>query len=247
MEEKAKLGMNKTGIDMSPKDSKEMIEGTLRLTAPPEGNDEAIADNRISYAKDAGTVGSIPLPGTMKGAVKSGIQMIKGKDPSVLLNKLGERAAFERAGVRLYDALISKYEASPDKVMLPPIDTINHYRNEELNHFNWVADAMRKLGADPTAMTPAADIAALASSGVQKVAVEPRANFAQTLEVILIAELADNDGWQLLIRLTEEAGLDDVASTFRKALQEENEHLSFVREWVEKLTMNQMAPLKKSA
>jgi hypothetical protein len=34
--------------------------------------------------------------------------MLGGKEPIVFLDKLGERAAFERSGTRLYETLIAK-------------------------------------------------------------------------------------------------------------------------------------------
>lgn len=55
---------------------------------------------------------------------------------------------------------------------------------------------------------------------------------AQALQAILIAELADGDGWQMLIELCEDAGEDDLAEQFEDALHEETEHLAMVRSWL---------------
>ena len=54
------------------------------------------------------TTGTRELPGDPAGAA---LQALKGGPPTQFLDKLGERLAFERTGVRLYEALISKHEA----------------------------------------------------------------------------------------------------------------------------------------
>jgi hypothetical protein len=66
---------------------------------------------------------------------------------------------------------------------------------------------------------------------------DPRTNLLQSLHVILDAELLDNAGWELLIGLARHMGHDDMADRFAQALQQENEHLVFVRQCVEQLTL----------
>ncbi|MFL5815440.1 MAG: ferritin-like domain-containing protein [Bdellovibrionia bacterium] len=250
MEQTKKLGMNKTGIDMAPIESKKMIQGTEELSRPrvPQGDQTAVSQNRIRMIKESEyPVGSVPMPGTMKGALKTGMQMLQGNDAKILIDKLGERLAFERAGVRLYDALISKHLASEDQAALPPIDRIQEIRNEELRHFHLVADVMRQLGADPTAQTPSADVIGVASMGIQKVATEARMGFSDTLCAILTAELTDNAGWTLLIQLAQEAGLKDAVTSFQEALAREQEHLESVQSWVQEITLSQMRMKKQAA
>jgi rubrerythrin len=249
MKEQIKLGMNKTGIDMAPILSKEMIEGTQELTTPllPKESDKSIALNRIRFIEESEPVGSVPLPGTLKGAANIGLQILKGFNPEVFINKLGERLAFERSGVRLYDALISKHEAAQDRSLLPPIEKLQEFRNDELDHFQLLTDVMKKLGADPTAQTPAADISGVAAMGIQKVVTEARTNFLETLEAIIIAELADNNCWELLIQLTDEAGLNDISESFRAALEKEKQHLKSMKNWTEKLTLGKFEELQQAS
>ncbi|SFN23809.1 KGG domain-containing protein, partial [Nitrosomonas communis] len=45
------------------------------------------------------------------------------------------------------------------------------------------------------------------------------------------AELADNDGWRMLIMLAEKMGMEDMARDFQQALREEDEHLAHIRQW----------------
>src|SRR5690606_16566279 len=102
-------------------------------------------------------------------------EMIKGHKPTAFIDKLSDRAAFERAGVRLYDALLAKFDASSQLWEGGPTrERLEHIRNEELEHFFLVKEAIEKLGADPTVMSPAADVSAVASMGVFKVVSDPR-------------------------------------------------------------------------
>ena len=223
------MGMNRTGIDMSPAQAKEMVRGAEELTPLRAGNGHSLVSIEREYIEAADPLGSVPLPGTLKGALKSFMDKATGRNPEVFLNKLGERLAFERTGVRLYDALITKCEATGSSL---PIERLREIRDEEAQHFHLLTEAMESLGADPTAQTPDADVAAVASSGIQKVLTDPRTSVAQCLDAMLTAELTDNAGWDMLCSLAEEMGLDELEAEFRQALAEEDTHLEDVRTWV---------------
>lgn len=226
-------GMNKTGIDMSPIDIQELLSGVEASIPSSEGDEQTLASYRRSYIVEADPIGSVPAPGSLKGAAKTGMQKLMGKKPEVLLDKLGARLAFERAGTRLYDALLSKCLVRSDEATGLSLDRLREFRNEEAQHFMLVMEAIKDLGADPTAVTPEADVDGVASIGLMQVMSDPRTSIAQSLHAVLIAELADHDGWQLLIKLTEELGQDDMARKFRSALAEEERHLATIREFVE--------------
>ena len=226
-------GMNKTGIDMSPIDIQELLSGVEASIPSSEGDEQTLASYRRSYIVEADPIGSVPAPGSLKGAAKTGMQKLMGKKPEVLLDKLGARLAFERAGTRLYDALLSKCLVRSDEATGLSLDRLREFRNEEAQHFMLVMEAIKDLGADPTAVTPGADVDGVASIGLMQVMSDPRTSIAQSLHALLIAELADHDGWQLLIKLTEELGQDDMARKFRSALAEEERHLATIREFVE--------------
>ena len=225
--------MNKTGIDMSPIDIQELLSGVEASIPSSEGDEQTLASYRRSYIVEADPIGSVPAPGSLKGAAKTGMQKLMGKKPEVLLDKLGARLAFERAGTRLYDALLSKCLVRSDEATGLSLDRLREFRNEEAQHFMLVMEAIKDLGADPTAVTPGADVDGVASIGLMQVMSDPRTSIAQSLHAVLIAELADHDGWQLLIKLTEELGQDDMARKFRNALAEEERHLATIREFVE--------------
>lgn len=250
------LGMNRTGTAMSPAGAQAMTEAADALS-PAVPIDTAAADaERLTYINESETVGSIPPPASMKGVLKTGMAKLKGGAPSVFMDKIGERLAFERAGTRLYEALITKYQgvqALGAEVLVPadqlplldgtaqgagsvasetPLQTLQRIRNEELEHFHMLGLAMEKMGGDPTAQTPCADVTATASMGILQVVTDPRTTLAQCLNAMLTAELTDNAGWELLIQLAEDAGETELAGSFLGALAQEQEHLAIVKGWL---------------
>jgi rubrerythrin len=164
--------------------------------------------------------------------IKSVVEKLEGHKVTVFLDKLGERLAFERTGARLYDALLAKYEAASVHPGGPTREQIEKIRDDEIRHLAIVRDAMLQLGADPTAMTPGADVIGVAGSGWAQVLSDPRSTLSQCLVVMLSAEVADGEGWQLLVTLAESLGFDDLATQFRTALVEEEQHAMQVRAWV---------------
>ncbi len=213
-----KLGMNKTGKDMSPVDSRRLIDYAEQLQADPPENTNALASIRGSFAAEASNLGTVP----------------GGKKPELLVDKLGERLAFERTGVRLYEALIAKLKGLADQVDPAILRSVARFRDEEGKHFQLLRKIMEDLGADPTAQTPAADATAIISSGALQLIADPRSNLAQCLNALLTVELNDNAAWDLLIQLARASGQNEAAEAFAEALREEEQHLAMVREWLER-------------
>lgn len=227
------MGMNKTGMQMSPIDSSTMQSPPSSTVPSTPGDESAVADMRGLYATEADPVGSVPVPATMTGAVSAGMSMLTGNSPQVLLDKLGERLAFERGGTRLYDALIAKCEAMQGSSTGIAIDDLRKIRNEEARHFSVVVDAIEAMGGDPTAQTPSADLAGVESMGLMQVVTDPRTTIAQSLHAILAAEMVDNSGWEMLIALAENQKQNAMISEFAIALDEERTHLQQVKIWYE--------------
>lgn len=193
------VGLNRTGIQTSPIESKEAIQGAKAGRPSSPGTEVAIAEVRIAYARESDGVGSVPVPATLKGMFTTAKEMIKGTKPTVFIDKLGERAGFERTGVRLYEAALSKFDVYGSWPGGPSREQLEKIMNDELAHFALVRDAIERLGADPTALTPCANLVAVASKGIPAVLTDPRTNLVQCLEALLMAELADNAGWEMLI------------------------------------------------
>lgn len=208
--------MNQSGMLTAENGGEKMLEN-MELTKPPRGDETDLAKIRLEYAKDAEPVGTIPEP-----------------DKSLLMDKLGERMAFERAGTRLYDALMVKCAA--DKSARIPAKDVKHIRDEEAMHFALVGAAIQSLGGDPTAQTPAADVAGVEGMGLMQVLNDPKTTVAQALHAILVAEMTDNAAWDELIELTMQAGNDDLVARFTKARESEAEHLEKVHGWYKAAT-----------
>lgn len=239
MDSPQSMGMNKSGIDMAPQGAQEMTEAVREFPPSSQGGERTLAEYRSGYVSEADPIGTVPMPGTLKGAAKAGMQKLMGRHAEVLIDELGGRLAFERTGTRLYDALIGKFMIRKDEATLLPIDQLQQFRAEEAAHLGLVWDALRQLGADPTCVTPMADTNAVASIGLLQIISDPRMSVAQSLHAIHVAELADNDGWQLLIKLAEEMGQDDMAARFRQALAEEDRHLAEIRRLMEQICLKE--------
>ena len=147
--------------------------------------------------------------------LKTGFDMMRGKSPEVFLDKLGERLAYERNGVRLYEAMIAKVKAldTPDTAT---VDTLMHIRNEEHEHMMLV-HGRSKPSAPTRPRRPLAPMSSGPCPGIVNVLTDPRTNVDQYLNALLTVELADNAAWELLIELAQAAGHPNIADSFTKA------------------------------
>jgi len=230
------LGMNRTGIGMSPIDSKNLLKDIELVPPSSPGDETVLAVERAFYIESADPMGSVPIPSTFKGVLSSGAKKMTGVRPEVFIDKLGERLAFERSGVRLYDALLVKCETLGLSGSTVGIDELKKIRNDEFHHFKLVHSVMEQIGADPTAVTPCANVNAVAAKGLFDVMVDPRTQVVQCVQTILIAELADNAGWEVLIELAQKQGFDQFVTQFQEALAAEQLHLSMILTLFRELT-----------
>ena len=250
MENRTHLGHNRTGIQSSPLDTADMRadadEISDALASPAVDAAEITGDMRAgladaqlrqTYAADADALGSVPLPMTLTGVAKSGAAMLTGKRPQVLMDKLGERLAFERSGVRLYDALLVKCQVADAGLADGEVSMLRYFRDQEAQHFELVAEALKELGGDPTAQTPCADLVGVEGSGMVQAMNDPRTSFLQSLHVMLDAELIDNAGGELLIRLARAAGPGAMAERVEGARQPEGAHLRTLKDLVSRMTL----------
>jgi rubrerythrin len=233
-------GMNRTGIQMAPLQAKRMLEISADSETLP-GEQLAIAGLREHFSSEAHPVGTVPPPGSLTGMASTAMQMLKGNKPTVLIDKLGERLAFERSGVRLYEAVLAKFDALGTWDGGPSRAQLTQIRDEELEHFTMLKGCIESLGADPTAMTPSADITAVEAAGVLKVVTDPRSTLAQALHAMMIAEAADYEGWSLLIKVADAAGQQGLADRFRAAESTELRHVEWVRQWLGTATLSDLS------
>jgi hypothetical protein len=240
MKEQTPMGMNRTGMQMSPFDAGTMTGAPASMKPATPGDDSALAQMRSTYIAESDPIGSVPIPGTVKGALTTGVSMLTGDQPQLLLDKLGERLAFERTGTRLYDALITKFEATQDQSTSMTLADLQKIRQDEARHFAIVADAIETLGGDPTSQTPCADLVGVESMGLMQVVTDPRTTIAQSLHAILVAEMTDNAGWELLIALAEDQNQNALITDFSVALDEERAHLQQVNAWFQEATLGEV-------
>lgn len=170
---------NRTGPQLSPGASGETLEATrggqYASTARPDPQSDGLAATRAGHRLQ------------------------------VLMDKLAERAAFERSGMRLYDALLAKHREEIE-LQAPGIrgsdgvslDTLLEFRQQEAEHYLLVADAISRLGGDPTAQTPCADVVGMMAMGLMQTVSDPRTTLTQGLGALLTAELTDVANWDLL-------------------------------------------------
>ena len=230
----AQMTGNRTGIQTSPELAEELIEGATSAAPSSEGGVENIAESRGEYITEGFPIGSMPLvPTSDEGEAdeeEAGI--------AVLLDKLSERLAFERTGVRLYEALLNKCEMLGEIAPGPTLEEIEHIGREELDHFLLLNDTIAGLGGDPTLQSPSADVAGVTSIGIMQVLTDPRSSMAHCLQAMLTAELTDNAGWELLIKLADNLGYDEMRTEFEAALADEEEHLLNVRTWLSECVLD---------
>lgn len=155
-----------------------------------------------------------------------------------LRDLLGERLAIERCGVRLYDAALAKVRATPTGKSSPKVVAkLQEFRDDEKAHEEWLEEIIRDLGGDADEQTPRARLAQLEALGIERVLhAADGVEIVDILHALLMAELADTAGWDLLVQLAVEAGDKRARKQFQKRLSTEMRHLAWLRKRVLKLT-----------
>lgn len=225
------LGKNVTGTHMAPQLTKEMIEGLAEFPPTPLDLSITLEQFKEISIREALPLGHVPTPTTVMGTLSTGFQKLMGKEVEVLLDELGGRLAFERGGVRLYEALIAKCQAQMGQASQDFLERLERFKEEETQHFFMVKEAIEKMGGDPTAQTLCADVGGVSSMGLMQVLTDPRTTLPQCVYAILVAEMADNAAWDILVELTKKAGMKEAAENFEQAKRQEDEHLEFMQSW----------------
>lgn len=233
MNRPTQLGANRTGVGTAPDRADDVARGSYEGGPSPEGAFRPAYEALVrDYLEEEATIGTMPPPSSLTGVAQTAVDLLQGQRANVLLDKMGERLAFERTGARLYDLLLLKFEVDGSWPNGPTREALSEIRDQEREHFRMMVDCMREVGADPTATTPSADLVAMESLGLQKVVSDPRTTVAQALHAMWVAELTDSAAWELLTDLADEMGRTQLASRFRQAAQVEAEHLRQVQGWL---------------
>jgi bacterioferritin (cytochrome b1) len=157
-----------------------------------------------------------------------------------VIDLLNERLTFERAGVRLYDSVLEKMQASRDENILRMYDEMQSNRDDEKEHEEWLETQLRDLGSDTHLDTDLSRLVQIESSGIEKIVLDGDNVIPHLFHALLIAELVDNAGWDLLVQLAEDVGDLEMKRAFKKRLHQEEDHLIFVRKAVERFARGEL-------
>jgi rubrerythrin len=226
MESQHTNGTNFTGIKLSPSNKKKMLFAVESHPADIKGDQFILEKERIQMIKEAESIGSVTFTSNQKSTSNKLVL-----DAELLIDKLGERLAYERAGVRFYEAALAKADAFKRKDLS---EELIHIKDEEAEHMSIIKNAIETLGADPTEMTPCADISGVLGQGFMQVLTDPRTSIPQMLNTLVSIELTDNAAWELLINIALKSGQEKIAKNFQSALVQEEEHLRTIKSLLEK-------------
>jgi rubrerythrin len=168
------------------------------------------------------------------------MRKLAGKNVGRAIDLLNERLAFERTGVRLYDRMILRMRLMDDDPEVERmIPRMQQCRDEEKEHEEWLEEQIRDLHGDDHLPTEKSVLVLAETQGIERV-VHRDPRLPHDFHALLSAELSDNAGWEILVRLADAFG-DRVASReFKKRLREERVHLTFVRGIVERHLKRQL-------
>lgn len=150
---------------------------------------------------------------------------ILGKtNPEKVIELLSERLAYERSGVKLYDAILKKVKASRHTQLKKLQKELKEHRDQEVEHAEWCEEQIRALGGDPELETEKSLLVETEAQGIEQI-VFSDAPLSQMFHALNMAELGDNAGWAQLVGLAEQCGDDDARAEFQERLEHEEEHL----------------------
>src|SRR5690349_20686069 len=97
------------------------------------------------------------------------MKKLAAKNPAKVIDLLNERLAFERAGVKLYDAIVERLRQTPDPILKPLLGQMQEHRDEEKEHEEWLEAQIRELGGDVHAPTEKSLLVQTESEGIERV------------------------------------------------------------------------------
>ena len=150
------------------------------------------------------------------------------------LLKVGERLYFEKTILKGYDALISKCELFSADLLPAELDIIDlvEIRSQKHRFVKLLASTLEGLGGEGLSERPPSGSLLLAITGVCRAIEDVTAGIEQSLECLLIAELADDEGWDLLICDCDDLGLAGLSASLDSVQEISESHTEMVREWI---------------
>jgi len=148
-------------------------------------------------------------------------------------------AKVEGARKKLLDKAMEKYRFKIEPLSAPDAPIVENGRLVGLRFRRTRMENGRPVMTDETFERRGRYVISSIGSGIGPVINDPRTDFWQALEAILVAELVDNDGWEMLSGLALGLGYDDLAARCTAAKAEEEEHLRSVRAWLSGYTKHE--------
>lgn len=228
MNKNSAMGTNGTVLRRSAVEANQPARA--RCVAPAPASAAALKGNPC---RDSGPLGSLSQPASASGVPMAGVAALSRGYPQALLDKLGERLAFERCGTRIYDVIVAKLEAASQD-QLGPVDVavVKRFRQEVAAHALMIRDVVAKLGGDPTRLMPGATGAGMQPLGLLQSVSDRRTSVVGCLHSLLAVEQCGGAEWDVLVQLADDLGHQGLTDRFRLANAEEAAHLEQVREWL---------------
>ena len=80
------LGINRTGILLSPIDGPATVEGAQQGRPTSPGTEQQLAEVRKQFAEEASPIGHMPPPLALRGVVEASKSLLRGHKNTVLLD-----------------------------------------------------------------------------------------------------------------------------------------------------------------
>jgi len=152
--------------------------------------------------------------------------------PTWLLDKVSERLAFQRRGVQLYNELLRKLDTVGSFKGGPNSSELHDILSDENRHLLMLTDTLNELRGTSAVSPNTADMGTSLSDSVLTMVTDPGTSFLQSLEAIVVTELADGEAWPLLADLARAAGEDIFAHQCDRARLNKERHLRKIRRWI---------------
>lgn len=162
------------------------------------------------------------------------------KHPERVVDYLAERLAFERASVRLYDALLERVQEAQEPEVRALAPLLERHRDEEREHVHWLQGQLEALGAGSHPASARAELSREETRGFAQVFLDGKAPLPHLLHALLAAELVDHAGWDLLVALADEAQDGEAQRALHPRRDEEARHLALCRELAERFALQQV-------
>jgi hypothetical protein len=132
----------------------------------------------------------------------------------------------------LYDRALESLRDSRLPAIVELLPELAKIRDQEKEHDEFLEGVIRSCGREPSGNTPLAKLAKIESEGLER-ALARTDDAGQLLHSLLAAELVDEAGWDILVKLARETGDEKLARELDRRRLEEERHVALLRDEVE--------------